>query len=379
MPGLIGRSEQTQNVSNDAMLTTRLKVSVVGLSTPEKTFATKTTMHSLSVDTSIVAANKRSLGRGMAIELTQNNHFQFGYNGMAFRNRESATDAWWVHYGPCAREPFPFRQECVATARLIQMKTDLPIYVLFSGGVDSEVALQSFVEAGIPVTAAILRFGDDLNIHDISYAVITCEKLGVPYRFFELDILKFWKGEADSYANATRCVSPQLLSTMWLIDQIPGYPVMGSGECLLVKRIPDGHNLESKEYPDTEWDLWEKEKIASWFRHFMVRGRDGCPSFYQYTPEIMLAYLRDPFVRDLANNRIFGKYTTESVKFAIYNQHFKLLPRPKFSGFEKVEPQDAVYRKELVERFPDSNQIVYTPYTEVLSMLKPVGDGAHGS
>lgn len=306
-----------------------------------------------------------------SVELTHKNHFQFGYNGNPFVFRQADADKWFVRYGKSERPVLNFRQECVETARLIGAKVRQPIWVLFSGGSDSEVALRSFVEAQVSVQAAILRFKNDLNVHDISYAVIACEKLGVPYRLFELDLLQFWENRALDYARPVYCMSPQLLTTMYLADQVDGYPVLGSGECLLVKRIPDGYVPGVSPYERSWWDLYEKEKIASWYRHFMVQDREACPGFFQYTPEIILSYLLDPFVQDLVHDRIVGKLCTASSKLKIYQQHFPLLDRPKYTGFEKVQEHDARVRAFLTSQFPAANQTVKTPVAELIQSLAP--------
>lgn len=303
--------------------------------------------------------------------LSHKNHFEFGYNGRAFVNRGADSDQWYVKYGRCERQPLNFHEECMRTASVIRNNTNQPLVVLFSGGVDSEVALRSFVDAGIDVSVAILRFKNDLNVHDISWAIIICEQLKVPYKIHDLDLLNFWKSEADSYANATYCVSPQLLTTMWLVDQIQGYPVLGSGECLLVKERPDDYVPGVSPYLHSDWHLWEKEKIAAWYRHFIVRNREGCPGFFQYTPELIYSYIKDPFVQDLVNCRIVGKLSTESSKLKIYQQHFQLLNRPKYTGFEKVQAQDAEYRARLLQRFPAANQVIHTRIQDLENMLKP--------
>lgn len=302
----------------------------------------------------------------MKIELTHNNHFKFGYDGIPFNFRESIKNQWWVSYGKCKTPPLTFHSECINTAKIIHQKSKGKSTLLFSGGVDSEVVLQSFILAKLPIKAAILRFKNELNIHDISYAIIACEKLGVPYYFFDLDILKFWESNLFKYANPTYCSSPQLLSTMWLIDQINEFPVLGSGECLLVKDIPKDYVPGVSEYGHSEWKLYEKEKIASWYRHFMVRNRDGCPGFFQYTPELILSYILDPFVKKLTGNEITGKLCTASSKLKIYQQHFDLIDRPKFTGFEKIQNYDSYYRNILLNAFPDANQVAMTP----LSTLK---------
>lgn len=316
------------------------------------------------------------------VTLSHNNHFRFGYNGNAFNFRTSLDDHWQVSYGRCRRPVSNWGEECLNTARLIRQETSQPIFVLFSGGIDSEVVVQSFLKAQIPVRAAILRFKKDLNIHDISYAVIFCEQNNVPYYFFDLDIEEFFEsGLAWDYADLTQSVSPQFLPTMWCMDQIDGYPVLGSGECYLVKRNESANIYGVKEdsfsLPEnlvgdlTTWDLWEKEKVAALYRFLIARNREGCAGFFQFNPENMLAFLREPILLDLVQNRMPGKISTSSSKYQIYSRHFSLLPRPKYTGYEKIMDLDKAFRAQLEKKYPGSNQIFRTPYPALIRNLEP--------
>lgn len=281
----------------------------------------------------------------MELKLSHNNHFRFGYND---------TKEWIVSYGRCSRAPKNFHDECLETARTIRHNTDEEITVLFSGGVDSEVVVRSFVEAGIPINVAVMRFKDDLNAHDISYAIETCRELKISPTFYDLDLLAFWKDDYLPYAHLTRCFSPQLITTMWLIDQIKGFVVLGSGECLLEKK----HD---------HWFLLEKERIASWYRFFVARNRSGCPGFFQYTPEILLSYLLDPEVVKMVKESVVD--SSAKIKLEMYQQHFPLKTRPKFTGYEKVQHEDHVIRTKLKEIYGDADQIVKTEYNDLVSLL----------
>jgi hypothetical protein len=304
--------------------------------------------------------------------LSHQNHFKFGYDTDFFIPRKNPEQKWVVQYGPCTKIPLNFKEECIRTAQTIYRDAgSKKINLLFSGGSDSEVVLQSFALAEIPFSVSILRFENDLNIHDISYAIIACEKWCIPYKLIDLNLLSFWENNITKYADPTYCISPQLISTMWLVDQIEGFPVMGSGECLLVKDYPADYIPGVSPYEHSEWYLWEREKIAAWYRHFIVRGRSGCPGFFQYTPEIILSYLQDPFVQRLTNSQIAGKLSTESSKLKIYQQHFELIDRPKYSGFERVPDQDAYFRRILTERYPHANSIFKTSVNQLLTELPP--------
>lgn len=300
--------------------------------------------------------------------LTHEQHFVFGYNRdgqfRPFAKRENREDQWRVQYGRAKRFPMTFRQECLEAARLIQRQTQLPITVLFSGGIDSEVALRSFYEAGIPVTAAILKFKGGLNAHDTAWARVTCDELKIPVKTYELDLLSFWNSsEALKYADETQCVSPQFLTTMWLLDQCEGYCVLGSGENFLTFRTPTSRTIG--------WSLVEKEKVAAWYRYFISRNRPGCPGFFQYTPELMLSWMLDPAA--VAFWRKHAGLIRDSIpmKFSIYRQHFALRPRPKFTGFENVAAEDAILRQELETRFADARGTYETTAEDLVNALSP--------
>jgi hypothetical protein len=320
---------------------------------------------------------QRPAGRAYPLLLSHQNHFKFGYNGRWFEERQSPQDTWCVDYGRSARPACDWRSECIETARLIRDDTSLDLWVLFSGGIDSEVVLQSFIFAGIPVRAAITRFRNDLNRQDTRFAVKFCETHRVPYKLLDIDITQFFEsGDAFSYAERTRCVQPQLLHTMWAMDQVDGYPILGSAECYLVKRRAQaGAKLDATEDPDV-WEMFEKERIASWYRHLMVRNREGCAGFFQYNPENMLSFLTDPIMEDLCSNRLPSEKDTMGLKGTIYRKHFLLEPRPKYHGFENVLDLDDRLRPVLERSFGDSNGIVKTPYDKLIAMLSPAPGGA---
>ncbi len=303
----------------------------------------------------------------MKLQLTDQNHFKFGYNNRFFNFREKSTDQWCVSYGRCHREPLSFKEECIETAKKIETATKLPIWLLFSGGADSEVVLRSFLMAKVAFKIAIMRFKFDLNLHDISIAVKICEQLGLKYYFFDLDLMDFWHTSLLDYTEPTYCITPLLAPHMWLIDQLDGYPVLGSGECLLVKDRPHDYTPGVSPYEVSQWQLFEKEKIAAWYRHLMHRNREGCAGFFQYTPEILLSYLRDPFVENLTSCKIIGKLSSVSSKLKIYQQYFDIENKEKYHGFEQVN--ESKFREALLLLNPHADEIAKTPVTKLIRQL----------
>lgn len=316
-------------------------------------------------------------------QYTYENHFKFGYlqqndQGQWVKNfyhdRQSPEDQWIVEYGKCTNGVKDFRSECIAAAeKIYNNRNGAKLDILFSGGSDSEIVLRSFLELGVDFNVHIMRYDDYLNAHDWSYAYVICQNLNIKPIFHDLNLLKFWQSdEFAKRAKLSKSVSPQLVPHMWLMDQVDGLPVMGSGECYTAR-----HDiLEMRKVDITEknynvhipWVLYEREKIACWYRYPMSKGRDVVPAFFQYTPEIMVSFLADSTSVDLHNNRFIGKLSNKSSKFDIYKKYWpELIDRKKWSGFERVVEEDAVVRRKLRAAFGDYE---YEYWSEVTSLLR---------
>ena len=281
-----------------------------------------------------------------------------------------------VMYGRCETEPGDFATASIRAARLIGETADGPIHVLFSGGADSEVTMRSFLAAKVPITAAIMRFKDGLNEHDIGFAIRFCEHHEVPYRLYDIDILKFFDERVWDYTVATRCNAPMMAATMWLVDQIDGYPVLGQGECLLLRpkrkqRLKHARvtSYQDVTFDENRWALQESESVNGWYRHFLLRDRNGCGGFHQFTPEQMLSYLRDPLVVRMLSQPKHAN--NEPWKLAMYQQYFALTERSVYSGYEKIIERIGRCRSQHTARFPFAHSFVLFDYDLLQRMLAP--------
>jgi hypothetical protein len=311
--------------------------------------------------------------------LTHKNHFQFGYNGQYFNDRASPNDIWNVKYGEIddnsSGDAYNFRSACIATASAIREDfRDKEIWLLFSGGIDSEVMIRAFKAAHIEFKVAIMRFENGYNQHDIDWAINCCHTLKITPTFFDLNVKEFLtSAEAYKFAEQTRCAFPEMLPHMWLMEKISkeegGIPVMGSGEPLLVKMVPGDYRSGYHQYFKSDWYIHEKESIAGWYRFLAKNNMPGVAGFFQYTPEIMLSYMIDPVTRDLINDRNIGKLTSVSSKFELFSNHFPLDHREKYTGYEKIYDFIEVEKKKLHALYDDSRQIHRTKCDTLIGML----------
>ena len=254
-------------------------------------------------------------------DYTHQNHFKYGYNGKWFCNRTTIDDVFQCEYG-FAKQTLDLKTANNEAAKLIKASTDKPLVIMMSGGVDSEVVARSFKDAGIDFTVAILRFSDNLNQHDIMYAEDWCLQNNVDFRYYDLNPLKFWFSKhAKELVEKTQNPLPDMLCTMWLVEQIDGFPIIGQGEPYVYKS-PNGFVFR------------EREVIISWYKHMINYNIHGIAGFFQYLPEQMLAILDDNITKSLSFE------SNDQIKYNIYKQYYSdLKPRPKYTGAEMLLPE----------------------------------------
>lgn len=267
--------------------------------------------------------------------MTYKDHAYCTYDG-EHRFRKNPSDIFDYHVGQIEREPMSFVHECKKSAELIRGSTSLPITVLYSGGIDSEIVMESFRTTKIEIRAAFCKYENNYNGHDFEYAQEYCNGHGIPLDIVDLNLMKFWDQEVYDYASLAGCLSPQLNVIMWLMEQLDGYLVAATGD------------VEFRRDHDRIWRYAINEGgDCSWNRFVELKGMDVVPCFPEYTPEQLLANLELPYLKRLALGEIDYENSTICSKPAIYENTFDFKQRPKFSGFEKVLDRDAIIRKKL--------------------------------
>lgn len=314
-------------------------------------------------------------------EYTLKNHFRFGYDtNRWFCNRERPEDQFTAQFGRAEKKISSWREANIQACKAIRRHFDGPLWVLFSGGTDSEICIRSFFEAQIPIRVATLKFKNNLNTHDLQYVEKLKKQLGLDVTYFELDILDFFNSkEMYDIVDAIECVSPILACHLWLADQLDGVPIIAQGEPYLKKDIPSNYIAGESPYEKSPWRLVESERLCSLYKHFIFKNRPAVPGFFQYTPEQFYSYLTgNKILTDLVEDRVIGKLGTRTSKNDMAYQFYpEVEPRQKFTGFEYVENLHNLKRAELARRFPNSDQNYLIEYHELVRALAPFSEAQH--
>jgi len=263
----------------------------------------------------------------MVASVSHNDHITFSTN---------KSGGYTVRMGRCSRTPLSFKKEAIKTARLIREHAgDRDIWLSYSGGIDSEFMVRTFIEAGVDFKIATAVLSNDKNSYDLSHSRQFCQKLNLNLHEVKIDLADFFETELEGYAVNTQCVSPQFPVHMKLWDQLDGFVVAGHGDPIF-KRI------------DNVWYLQIQEKEDSVFRYAHWRNRDMAPGFFAYTPELLLSFILE---KEISNMLITGNAAKLNdviqVKHSVYSKCYAMEERNKQTGFEQVADLDSQHRQRL--------------------------------
>lgn len=312
------------------------------------------------------------------MEITNNNHFKFGYDKNWYVPRTSLFQKWTCQYGKIEKI-YNVREANARAASLIgERATRLgkEVYLLLSGGSDSEIAARSFLDAGVPFFAVIGEYHLDghpdqiRNFHEIKNANRLVHEHNIPTVRISIDPEIFWKSSEEfmELVMLSQCQSPHLPLPMHFARQIHqkynGLVVLGQGEPYVYRQFG-------------KWWLREAELYGSWAKFWYFSEIDGTSGFHHYTPEQIFAYITDPIFVNFMNTVTGSSKENQEVisnsmiKHALYEKHYpELISKIKYTGFESLFWQEVDVRMKLREMLPFAKDEWAIEYHQLVNCLK---------
>jgi len=212
-----------------------------------------------------------------------------------------------------------FEESKIAAEEVYALKTG-NLHLMYSGGMDSEYVINVFLSLGMKVTPVIMRLQPGYNDHDTHYAMKFCQNNKLDYHLINLNYDKFVETQMLDIMERNRVGRYEIAASMWLAKQVDGTVITGNDPPLLLQRYkeaPRGIFLEELEYIHSQFNCWKNDGIY------------GTPFFLSYTPEMMLAILKEPTFVEFAQKQHPYK-STDYVKVGVFNNQtkFKLEPKP---------------------------------------------------
>lgn len=291
---------------------------------------------------------------------TKNDHFLFGFDQQPGWARSDLQQKFFIQFGKCQRQPYDFRTETQIAAREIHESMGDSIVLCLSGGIDSELMAESFFHARVPVRAMIMRFSKDLNLHDIAWAIAYCERRGIKYEFFDLDIEAFFhSGEFREYAKKGQCGYPFILPHLKMLNHIYStsrIPIVGDGDLHFRKA-------------GQSWVYYAHEFWYSYEKYCKLQGYENYSKFFHWSPELILSYLLAPRLQQAFNNPLLPLHDLGPIKHYVYNDYYICPERAKYRGYEKVPHLHHDYMKIIQNEFAWPDQFVQIEVNQLQSQL----------
>jgi hypothetical protein len=232
-----------------------------------------------------------------------------------------------------------YLESCKAAEEIYNLKQG-KLYLMYSGGVDSEYALSVFLSLGMEVTPVIVRMTPYYNAHDFKYASDFCDSKNLKPLIIDIDLNEFVNsGKILDIAKSMRSSVYHYSTTAYAISQLDGTVICGDGEAYINNQ-------------DGIWSVTMYEFDYALVNYYKDNNIHGTPHFNRYTPEMMISFLTSKRMKELADNKHLGKLGSNSSKGIIYNEssNFNLTLRPKYHGFELIEGSD-IFKHEIFKEF----------------------------
>ncbi len=282
------------------------------------------------------------------------------------------TEKLWLRFSRCSREPQSWAEELTRAATEIARRAKKPLWICASGGTDSETVCEVFHSLNIPFSVLTVEFMHGENAHDTIHAKEWCAKRGVTQKIFKLDIQDFVAHQIPVYMQEgyigsaiSRYVQLKLLS---IVNDMDGFLVSGWGE--LVFQVDRSKALLRPEDVYLHMDVG----YAAPFEWCKRNKAEHEPYFYYATPELMLAWLREPMIDAALRNPEYFRHTanTHALKNAVMRSHFpEQRWRVKYTGYEKIDAFRLQTHKHLISLLGPKIQYVDLPVQELIRQLSP--------
>jgi hypothetical protein len=263
---------------------------------------------------------------------SENNWYQWQYGNDTIFGRQTDNKKLKTIYNRMDRPLLSFKEELIEAAKSsLDHYPGLRPCVFFSGGVDSELMLRTYIDIGANPKVYIIRYENDYNIYDVSYAVTICSLLNVDYTIIDFNLKKFYENDAEKISELAQIDRPRALPYCKFIEMIDGLPILGEGDPYWV-RLNDDYSMPG------QWRFRELETFIGWNKYALYLNKPSVVQFFKWTPGLILSHTNLIWLKKLITDQYIGKTGTNSTKILGYREVYPdLLNRKKQSGFEKID------------------------------------------
>ena len=227
-------------------------------------------------------------------------------------------------YNPYIEPVGTFKEELIkaASSTIDQFGNDVSI--LFSGGSESDLMLRSFLSIKAKPNVYIIRYENDYNLYDVSYAVSICSMLNVDYKIIDFNLTHFFENDADRVSEIAEIDRPRALPYCKILELIDGVPIFGRGEPNPIKT-------------KNTWIQRCHEYDVGRIKYARAINKSAIAEWFKWTPGLVISYMNLNWFNNLINNK-YNETDASSTKMIGYREAYpELIDRVKKTGFEKID------------------------------------------
>lgn len=290
---------------------------------------------------------------------SENNWYNWRYDtGPINGRRDSEHQQLVTTYSKYGGKIGSFKEELIKAARsTVDHYPGLRPSVFFSGGVDSELVLRAYVDGGLNPDVYIVRYEDDLNLYDVSYAVAIATSLNLKFRIIDFNLRRFYENDAIQVAEDAQIDRPRMLPHLKFTENVDGLVIVGHSD-IAWYRPHDNYDVKA------EWIARDYEHDLGCDKYNILHNRPAVYQWWKWTPGLVISYTRLKWFQSLINDEIYGKLGINSTKLYGFREAYKdLLFREKQTGFERIDPLIAEVEQALEKRFGSLKYRAHTDRT----------------
>jgi hypothetical protein len=270
----------------------------------------------------------------MNIYTSEDNWYKWRYsNGPLFGRRERNFNSLFeTEYTKYYGQVGTFKEELQKAARsTLDHFPGLRPSILFSGGMDSEVLLRSFIDIGANPAVYVFRYEDNINYEDVLMAETVCRNLKINYNIIDFKLQKFLENEVEKISEEAEIDYPTALTHMKFFELVDGLPILGGGDQRWIRNNTDY----------TTRGIWSgvcDEFEIGWSKYIRLHNLQAVAEWYKWSPGLIISYLRLKWFNDLIDDKIYGKLSVKSTKYIGYQTVYPdIIVRKKLTGFETIQ------------------------------------------
>ena len=266
------------------------------------------------------------------IYTSSQNWYNWSYNEEKFSRSFSKEDVFSTAFEIDSVSVGTFRQELLSASKdILDHYPGLRPCIMFSGGIDSEIVLRSFLEIGADPEVCIFRYENDYNMYDVSYAVTVCSMLDVKYRIIDFSLKNYYEQEAETISENAQIDRAMVLPQLKFMEYTDGLPIYSEG-------VPSWNRTDDDYSKQGTWlmSCWEHD--IGWSKYMIYKNRPAVMEYFKWSPSLMTAWNNTTWIKKLINDEYYGKLGTNSTKIIGYREAYPdLLERKKKTGFENCQ------------------------------------------